>query len=95
MVTDALVRTRLQALLRKLDRGVQLAECRPTDPDAYVVRLTIDGASGRPLLVPARVLHRALQRPFNPMARRLLTGVLVMNVQTVRAVPDAGKRKTA
>jgi hypothetical protein len=29
------------------------------------------------------------------MARRVLTGVLVMNMQALRAGPDAGERKTA
>jgi hypothetical protein len=95
MVTDALVRTRLEAILHALDPAVQLAECRRADVDAYVVRLTIEGASGRPLVVPTRVLHRALRRPLDPMARRVLTGVLAMNIQTLRAGLAAGDRKTA
>jgi hypothetical protein len=95
MVTDALVRTRLEGILHALDPGVQLAECRRADLDGYVVRLAIGVASGRPLLVPARVFHRALRRPFNPMARRVLTGVLAMNIQALRAGLTAGDRKTA
>jgi hypothetical protein len=95
MVTDALVRTRLERIVHALDPAVQLAECRRADCDGYAVRLTIEGASGRPLLVPARVLHRALRRPFNPMARRILTGVLAMNIQALRADLAAGDRKTA
>jgi hypothetical protein len=95
MVTDALVRTRLEAILRALDPAVQLAECRRAGLDGYVVRLAIDGAGGRPLVVPARVLHRALRRPFNLMARRILTGVLAMNIQALRAGLAGGDRKTA
>jgi hypothetical protein len=95
MVTDALVRTRLEELLHDLDPAVRLVECRPSGSDGYVVRLAIEGATGRPLFVPTRVLHRALQSIVNPMARRILTGVLAMNVQALRAGIAAAERKTA
>jgi hypothetical protein len=95
MVTDALVRTRLEELLHELDPAVQLVECRSTGFDGYVVRLVIEGAAGRPLFVPTRVLHRALESVVNPMARRILTGVLAMNVQALRAGMAAAERKTA
>jgi len=83
----------LERLLPTIDPALRLAECRLTAFDGYLVRLTLGGDEERSLFVPARVLHAAVTA--DPMAERLLLGVLAGHAHRLRAGSGPAQRRVA
>jgi hypothetical protein len=83
----------LERLLPTIDPALRLAECRRTALDAYLVRVTLGGDEERVLVVPARVLHAAVAA--DPMAERLLLGVLAGHAPRLRAGSPPARRHAA
>ena len=83
----------LEGALPRIDPTLRLVECRPTALDAYLLRLTLGSDAERSLIVPARVLHAAVAA--DPMAERLLLGVLAGHAHRLRAGSPPARRRAA
>ncbi len=84
----------LERRLPTIDPSLRLVECRLTTfGGGYLVRLTLGGDEERSLFVPARVLHAAVAA--DPMAERLLLGVLAGYAHRLRAGGAPTQRRVA